>query len=392
MTETEIFIGGGGIAGLSAAARLGADGRRVMLADPAPAVLSDRGDLRTTAYLQPAVETLTRAGAWTAMQSHGAELRTMRIVDAGGVERAPRETVDFRGDETGFGAFGWNVPNAPARTALLETLASMPNVELWHERRVTGFLARDREALVRLDNGAQIRAKLVVAADGRDSTLRENAGLRAPRWAYGQKALVFAVTHGRPHDGVSTEIHRTGGPLTLVPMPDLESKPCSSVVWMVPGARAAELSRMDDGQLGAELTAETMGLFGALTLAGPRAVWPIISQMAMRLVSDRLALVAEAAHVMPPIGAQGLNTSLHDIETLAKLTEGADDPGARDLLARYERRILPRTLTRVGGVDILNRAAMAEFQPLRDLRRVGLNAISRFPPLRRFAIRTGLGS
>ncbi|MEL6999426.1 MAG: FAD-dependent monooxygenase, partial [Pseudomonadota bacterium] len=118
---------------------------------------------------------------------------------------------------------------------------------------------------------------------------------------------------------------------------------------------------------------------------------PMISQVATRLVSDRLALVAEAAHVMPPIGAQGLNTSLHDVETLAGLVHGAPDPGDRSLLAGYERRILPRTLARVGGIDILNRAAMAEFQPFRDLRRAGLTAIARIPALRRFAIRSGMG-
>ncbi|MEM7683381.1 MAG: FAD-dependent monooxygenase [Pseudomonadota bacterium] len=391
MTETDILIGGGGIAGLSAAARLGADGHRVVLVDPAPRNLPHAGDLRTTAYLQPAIETLTKAGAWGALKAHGAELRTMRIVDAGGVERSPRDTVDFHGDETGRGAFGWNIPNAAARTELLKTISEMPHVQLRHERRVTGFLARDKTAIVRLDDGTQVSAKLVIAADGRDSALRGMAGLSAKRWAYGQKALVFVVSHPDPHDGVSTEIHRTGGPLTLVPMPDLEGRPCSSVVWMVPGARARELEAMDDARLGVELTAQTMGLFGVLRIESPRAVWPMISQVATRLVSDRLALVAEAAHVMPPIGAQGLNTSLHDVETLAGLVRGTPDPGDGSLLAAYERRILPRTLARVGGIDILNRAAMAELQPLRDLRRAGLTAIARIPALRRFAIRSGMG-
>jgi 2-octaprenyl-6-methoxyphenol hydroxylase len=174
-------------------------------------------------------------------------------------------------------------------------------------------------------------------------------------------------------------------------MPDLEGQPCSSVVWMVPGPRARELGALDDAALGAELTTETMGLYGALTIASPRAVWPIISQVATRLTAPRLALVAEAAHVMPPIGAQGLNTSLHDIETLAALVAGQPDPGDARLLDRYQMRVLPRTMARVAGVDLLNRAARTEVQPLRDLRRLGLAAIHRIPAIRDLAVRTGMG-
>ena len=391
MKQVDILIAGGGIAGLTAAARLGCDGHSVLLVDPAPLAPPTAGDLRTTAYLQPAIATLTTAGAWDAMQPHGAELRTMRIVDAGGAERAVRDTVDFDGEETGIGHFGWNIPNTAARAALLDAIAKLPNVELWPETRVTGYVTRTDSALLSTDTGRQIAARLVVAADGRDSTLRRLAGISHKRWEYGQQALVFVVSHSKPHQGVSTEIHRTGGPLTLVPMPDVDGKPCSSVVWMVPGPRVRELNAMDEAELGAEITTETMDLFGTLKLVSPRAVWPIISQLAAELKADRLALIAEAAHVMPPIGAQGLNTSLHDIETLAGLAKEATDPGAHDLLKRYERQILPRTMLRVGGVDLLNRAAMAEPQPLRDLRRAGLKAIGSIAPLRRLAIHAGMG-
>jgi 2-octaprenyl-6-methoxyphenol hydroxylase len=134
-----------------------------------------------------------------------------------------------------------------------------------------------------------------------------------------------------------------------------------------------------------------MQLFGPLTIRSKRAAWPIISQVALNLQADRLALIAEAAHVMPPIGAQGLNTSLHDVETLANLIAGSADPGAGALLQQYERRILPRTLMRIGGIDLLNRAAMAEPQPLRDLRLAGLKLIGEVAPLRRLAIRAGMG-
>jgi 2-octaprenyl-6-methoxyphenol hydroxylase len=291
--------------------------------------------------------------------------------------------------------FGWNVSNIAIREALLARMAELPNAMLVNGQTVDGLVARSAEALARLSRGGQVRARLVVAADGRDSSLREAAGIGVRRWQYGQKALVFAVTHCHPHDGVSTEIHRTGGPLTLVPMPDRDGKPCSSVVWMAPGPRAAELYALSDTALGDALTLDTMRIFGRLEVTGKRALWPIIGQLAARLDGPRLALVAEAAHVIPPIGAQGLNMSLADIETLARLVEEARDKGhdigAPELLAAYHRKRWPEMASRVAGIDLLNRAALAEAQPLRDLRRAGLKAIHDFPPLRRLAMRWGLG-
>ncbi|HUF86911.1 MAG TPA: FAD-dependent monooxygenase [Thermohalobaculum sp.] len=405
--ETDILVAGGGIAGLAATARLAAAGWRVTCVDPAPGEgqsasppadppadqpTDPPADLRTTAFLLPAVETLERAGAWAAMAPHAAPLRTMRLVDAGGRARAAREVADFAAREIMDRPFGWNVPNAAIRAALMARLAGLAAARLIPGARVERLLPRTAQAVAWLSDGRQLRARLVVAADGRDSQLRAQAGIPARRWHYGQKALVLCVTHDRPHGGVSTEIHRSGGPLTLVPMPDRAGRPSSSVVWMTPGPRAARLAGLDDAALAAELTAETLGLFGPLAIAGPRAVWPIIGQLALRLTGERLALIAEAAHVVPPIGAQGLNMSLADVETLAGLVAQAPDPGAPALLAAYQRRRWPETAARAAGIDLLNRAARAEAQPLRDLRRLGLRAIHDLAPLRRLAMRLGLGA
>jgi 2-octaprenyl-6-methoxyphenol hydroxylase len=395
MIETDILIAGGGIAGMSAAARFAADGHKVMIVDPAPADIGEGTDLRTTAFLQPGIETLKKAGVWDAIKPTGAELRVMRIVDAGGNEMTPRETADFDGAETTQGFFGWNVSNKAARVSLMAKLETLSNVDFRFSTTVTGFTGTARYGEATLSGGETVRAKLVVAADGRNSSLREFAGIKHRRWAYDQSALVFVVTHDKPHDNISTEIHRTGGPLTLVPMPDLDGKPCSSVVWMTPADRARQLYNMDDATLSTEITHDTMSMFGPLTVASPRAIWPMISQVPSRLISARLALVAEAAHVVPPIGAQGLNMSLHDIETLADLMAKAklkgDDIGATTLLKSYERKQLPKTLARVGGIDLLNRASMFEPRTLRDLRYAGLTAINRIGPLRKLAIKVGVG-
>jgi len=392
--DTDILVAGGGIAGLAATLRLAAEGLRVACVDPLPAS-AEGPDLRTTAFLMPAVETLTRAGAWQAMAQEATPLWTMRLVDAGGEARHVREDCPFEAREMGDRPFGFNVTNRAARRALLDRLAATPQAQLIDRTTVTRVLRRTADAVALLSDGRQVRARLVVAADGRDSALREVADIGARRWHYGQKALVFCVTHPAPHEGCSTEIHRTGGPLTLVPMPDLDGRPCSSVVWMVPGPRADQLAAMDDARLGVEITAETMGLFGALEIASPRAVWPIIGQLATRLWAERLALVAETAHVIPPIGAQGLNMSLADIETLAGLVAEAQsegrDIGAAGLLARYHRARWPEMAARVAGIDMLNRFARAEAQPIRDLRRLGLKAIHGLAPVRHLAMRLGMG-
>ncbi|MEQ9347249.1 MAG: FAD-dependent monooxygenase [Thalassospira sp.] len=399
MIETDILIAGGGIAGMSAAARFAADGHQIVIVDPAPADIGEGSDLRTTAFLEPGIATLTKAGVWDAIKPTGAELRVMRIVDAGGKTRTPRETADFDGAETKQGFFGWNVSNKAARVALMAKLGQLENVDFRFSTTVTGFKNTARFADVTISDDKSddetIRAKVVIAADGRNSSLRDMAGIKHKRWAYDQSAMVFVVTHDKPHDNISTEIHRTGGPLTLVPMPDLGGKPCSSVVWMTPAARADDLNAMSNDALSAEITHDTMNLFGPLTVASPRAVWPMIAQVPNRLIAARLALIAEAAHVVPPIGAQGLNMSLHDIETLADLMAKAkfhgQDIGATPLLKSYERRQLPKTLARVGGIDLLNRASMLEPKPLRDLRYAGLSAINRIGPLRKFAIKVGIG-
>jgi 2-octaprenyl-6-methoxyphenol hydroxylase len=284
------------------------------------------------------------------------------------------------------------VANADARRALAARLRAPQAVTVIEGAGVADLVTRSGEAFARLSDGRQVHARLVVAADGRDSPVREAAGIGATRWAYGQRALVFRVAHDMPHGNVSTEIHSTGGPCTLVPMPDHEGRPSSSVVWMTPGPRAEALMAADDARLGAALTAETMGLFGPLEVVSDRAAWPMIGQIAHRMAGERVALVAEAAHVIPPIGAQGLNMSLADIECLAALAEGAADPGEARLLAAYERRRWPETAARVAGIDVLNRAAMAEAQPVRDLRRIGLEAIHGLWPVRRLAMRLGMGA
>ncbi|CAN0586972.1 unnamed protein product, partial [Ectocarpus sp. 12 AP-2014] len=196
---------------------------------------------------------------------------------------------------------------------------------------------------------------MVVAADGRNSPMRQAAGIGVKTTRFGQKALAFAVTHPIPHCNVSTEIHRTGGPFTLVPLPDLDGQPCSAVVWMEDGPKSERLYTLDQSAFEEEMTARSCALFGPLKLATRRTIWPIIAQEADRLTSQRLALIAEAAHVVPPIGAQGLNMSLKDLTVLRDLAmDRPEGLGDRQMLDAYHRTRIADIRARVAGIAALN--------------------------------------
>ncbi|MDO5704688.1 MAG: FAD-dependent monooxygenase, partial [Paracoccus sp. (in: a-proteobacteria)] len=327
--DVDVLVSGGGPAGLIAAAAFGAEGFSVLCVDPAPPITDEAtegSDLRTTAFLTPSVDLLDRAGLWPRLAPHAMPLQIMRIVDAGGAQAQARLTREFNAAELGDTPFGWNLPNWLIRREIAARLDSLQNTRFLPGTGTAGVVARDEAAIATLTDGSRVRARLVVAADGRNSPVREGLGIGVRTIRYGQKALAFAVTHEIPHDNVSTEIHRSGGPFTLVPLPDREGKPCSAVIWMERGRETARLRALPAAEFEAELNTRSVGVLGHLTQATRLTEWPIISQIADRFSGPRTALMAEAAHVVPPIGAQGLNMSLADLAALIDLSR--TDPGS----------------------------------------------------------------
>ena len=316
----------------------------------------------------------------------------MRIIDAGGAENEPRRIKDFDASDVSDLPFGYNLPNWLLRREMVARLTDLPNVDFRPGVATKSILTRQTEARIALTDGTTISTRLLIGADGRTSFVRETLGIPVRTWRYGQKALTFAVTHPIPHANVSTEIHRSGGPFTLVPLPDRDGRPASAVVWMTEGPEVHRLAALDAPDFEAAINARSCHILGPLTLASPRMVWPIISQVAQSMVGERTALMAEAAHVMPPIGAQGLNMSLSDIATLldlAKATPGTlGDPA---MLAAYQSARHRDVQTRVIGVDALNRASMLAAPTLRDLRGAALDALYSVTPLRKTLMRAGLG-
>ncbi len=392
-TTTDIVIAGGGVAGLTAAAAFGTAGFSVTIVDPTPPVTTgdaEGSDLRTTAFLQPAQQFLETAGLWSRLAPFATPLQVMRIVDIGTEDPVMR---DFNAVDISEKPFGWNLPNWLLRREMVARLAELPNVDFLPGTGFAQMLARNDTTIVTLSDGSQLNAKLVIGADGRNSAVRRAAGIDVKTTRYGQKALTFAVTHDAPHENISTEIHRSGGPFTLVPLPDHDGKPCSSVVWMEHGAEANRLASLPEPDFEAAANDRSAFLYGPLQLVSRRSIWPIISQVTETLTAPRCALVAEAAHVMPPIGAQGLNMSLKDLASLLELATAAPaDLGAPKMLDAYARQRHPDIKLRVTGIDALNRASIAGSPMMQSLRSKGIEALYGVAPVRRTLMQMGLGA
>ena len=386
MTEQpyDIAIVGAGAVGLSAALAFARDGFRTALVGG----LDARRDGRTVALLNGSIRFLEALGVWPRLAPDAAPLATMRIVDdTGSLFRPP--PVSFSCREIGLDAFGWNVENATLVERLAEAAGEYGNLTIL-SRQATGFEAGDRFAAIAFADGSAMEASLVVAADGRNSKLRQIAGINARTWSYPQAAVTAILAHDRDHREASTEFHTRHGPFTLVPLPGRRS----SLVWVTSAAEAQRLAGLDDGALARAIERQAQSLLGAMRVDGPRGLVPMSGMSVDRYWSRRLALVGEAAHVFPPIGAQGLNLGLRDVAALRDAVVDAfaesREPGSDETLSQYQRGRDLDVRLRTTAVDSLNRTLLSGLLPADFLRGAGLLAVSNIGPLRRAIMREGV--
>ena len=381
MKSFEIAVVGGGLAGQIAALAFARAGRRVVaLMPPAPVA-----DQRTTALMDQSVRFMEGLGVWQQMTDKAAALSTMQILD--GTKRLLRAPpVAFRASEVGLDAFGYNFPNASLHPILEAALDAEPNVTRQADT-VEALDLSTETATLTLSSGESITADFVVGADGRHSLVRESAGIDVSRWSYPQTALVLNFSHSLPHRNVSAEFHTESGPFTQVPL----SGDRSSLVWvMKPADAEAALALPLDG-LSRRVEERMQSLLGAVTIEQAPQAWPLSGMIAKRFGKGRVALVGEAAHVFPPIGAQGLNLSLRDIMAITELVTSTT--GARlaaDLGDRFDRRRRVDVMSRTASVDLLNRSLLSDFLPVQVLRAAGLHVLSAIPPLRSLVMREGV--
>jgi len=385
----DVLIAGAGLAGLTAAIAFAEAGFDVVScgADERMA----RG--RTVAMLDRSIAYLQSLGLWQAIEPDAAPMRALRMIDDSGALFPPRP-VEFHCSEIGLHAFGWNVENDSVAAVLAARAAAAPGLERIGLAVTSYRFGRD-EALARLDDGRLVASALVIGADGRASRARCAAGLSSREHRYPQSALTVFLSHRLPHRDFSTELHTRQGPFTLVPLPPNEAaEHRSSLVWVMSNEEARRREALDDAALAREIERQARSILGAMGLESERGMFPLVRQVVPNITAERLALVGDAAHSLPPIGAQGLNLGLRDVEAIVAAaaearTEGRDIGGA-PVLKQYERGRRPDIATRSAVVDGLNRALLTHFAPVDFARGAGLAALGAFGPLRRFVMREGI--
>lgn len=398
MNETvDVCVVGAGPVGATLALRLAHAGAAVAVVDaaPLPPMEHPHFDGRAYAIAAGSRALLLQAGVWEALPIPPCPILDIRVSDGAVGRKASPLHLHFDHREAGGGAFGWMVEARSLRVALNQRLAVEPNMKVFAPARATVERGTD-EARVRVEGGPELRCRLVVAAEGRDSPLRRAAGIGVTRVPYKQRGLVCAVAHKRPHRGVALEHFLPGGPFAQLPLGGTEDAPnASAIVWTERAGLAERLYALPPEPFAREIARRLGDHLGAVRPIGRRWLYPLGALHAGRYVDQRLALVGDAAHAIHPIAGQGLNLGFRDAIALAdrvlRALDQGRDPGAPALLASYQRARRPDNLAMLAATDTLDRLFSTDNPALRLARDVGIAAVDRAPRLKQFFMRRAMG-
>ena len=388
--RVDVLIGGAGFAGLALALALRqalGETFRVAVADPALGRPVE--DARASAIAAAARRLFETLGVWDAVAARAEPILDMTITDSKLDDAVRPVFLTFAGDVQPGEPFAHMVENGDILAALVDK-ARAAGVTLL-PAAVADFTTDASGVTARLATGASVAARLLVAADGARSRIRERAGIQSVGWSYGQSAIVTTVAHERPHHGRAEEHFLPAGPFAILPLPNNRA----SIVWTEAAAEAERIMRLDDADFHAELE-KRFGLhLGDISVAGPRRAFPLGFAVARSFVADRVALVGDAAHMIHPIAGQGLNMGLRDVAALAEAVVDAArlglDPGGAPVLDRYQRWRRFDTMAMGLATDGLNRLFSNRSDVLRLARDIGLGVVERLPAVKDFFIREAAG-
>lgn len=395
--ETEVCILGAGPVGATLAAALAAGGVRTAVVDaaPLPPMEMPAFDGRAYAIAATSRRLLDAAGVWDRLPEEPCPIHGIRVADGRPGERASPLSLHFDHAELAGEPFGWMVEARALRVALNARLPLLPDLTVFAP--ATAAVERSAEGVViRLSSGQQIRARLVVGAEGRNSPLRRAAGIPVTRIDYGCMGIVGAVAHEAPHHNQALEQFLPHGPFAQLPMHGIPGHPhVSAIVWTERTALARRCLALDDAAYGRQIAARIGDHLGAVTPVGRRWSYPLSAMHVARFTAERMALVGDAAHGIHPIAGQGLNLGFRDVAALAEMVSEAvaagEDPGGPALLARYQAARRPDSLLMLGATHALERLFTSSLPPVRLARRLGIAAVDRLPGLKRFFAARAMG-
>jgi 2-octaprenyl-6-methoxyphenol hydroxylase len=392
--RADIAIIGAGPVGGALACRLAAAGKRVVLVDQAALPPMEHPDFDGRAYAIAAGSRrlLEDAGLWDTLPYSPCPILDIKVTDGKPGYPASPLQLQFDHRQVGDQPFGWIVEARSLRIAINRRVHADANIVLLAPEKIS-VLREPDEVLLRTAGGRRFKTSLVVAADGRNSRLRGEAGIPVTRIPYRQSAVVCAIAHERPHAGVALEHFLPGGPFAQLPMSGSEAAPnLSAIVFTDRHDVVSRLNLLDDARFGAELARRLGPHLGAVRPVGRRWTYPLSAMHAARYTAPRLALVGDAAHGIHPIAGQGLNLGLRDAAALAALLDQTEDPGAPELLAAYQAARRPANLAMLAATDSLDRLFSSNNPAIRLARDIGLAAVNRMPRLKRRFMLTAMGA
>jgi len=391
--EADIVIVGGGLNGPALALALAGGGMRVTVVDarPAPARAESGFDGRAYSLAHASKRLLGVIGVWAHIADRVQPILQIKASDGHAGAGAAPFFLHFDHAEIEEGPMGFMVEDRHLYAAFLAAMADVPNITLLSGETVTAQSVDATGANVTLASGRQLTARLIVGCDGRTSGTAQRAGISRTGWAYGQTALVTAVEHALPHNGIAHQFFMPQGPLAILPLPGNRS----SIVWSEEATRATQIQALNDTDYGNALRPRFGDFLGEIKLAGTRFTYPLNLTLANSFIAPRLALVGDAAHGVHPIAGQGLNLGLRDVGALAQVLIEAqrrgEDIGATDVLERYQQWRRFDTTALALGMDSVNRLFSNDNPLMRVARDLGMGAVNAMPALRRRFIRTAAG-
>jgi 2-octaprenyl-6-methoxyphenol hydroxylase len=389
----DVIIAGGGFVGITLALALGAlapKGFRVALVDTEPPD-RDKTDARASALSAASKGLLSVLGIWPELVENAQPITGIEITDSS-LDAALRPHFlgfddDLRPGESG----AYMIENADLHRALRFAVAHEPAIETLAPDSIAGYTATLVGVQAQLRSGSEIGAKLLIAADGKRSRLREAARIKCVSWNYPQIGIVTTVAHAKPHHGKAVQHFLPGGPFAILPLKGNRS----SIVWTEDKATGEAIMAADEATFLAALAKRFGPKLGDIALAGPRQSFPLDFQVARSFVAERLALVGDAAHAFHPLAGQGLNIGLRDVAALTEIivedVRLGLDIGAASLLEHYERWRRFDSAFSATVMDGLNRLFSNDNAPLRALRDLGLGVVDNAPWLKRALVRKGAG-